>query len=881
MPSRLFIPVLVSSILLMISCNTDRGGLPEPDETPIRITVPEGFELENLYNPSGHGQGSWVALAKGPDGTFFASDQNGSLYTFKQPAIGEKLDSTMVRPIALPIGSAHGLIWAFNSLYVAVNKSWEAEGVTHGSGIYRLTDTDSDGTLDTISPFVRLEGAGEHGPHSFALGPEGKHLYFVAGNHTLIPETIKANSRLPINWGEDNLFEPYKDARGHAADITAPGGWIARFNEDGSEWELISAGYRNTFDIAFNPQGELFAYDSDMEWDIGMPWYRPTRICHVTSGSEYGWRTGSGKWPDYYPDNLPGVLSMAQGSPTGVLSGASLQFPETFKQGLFVADWSFGTLYFIELIPSGSSYTANKQDFLSGVPLPLTDLVAGADGHLYFATGGRGLDSQLYRLRYTGDKAGNGPQAEDEGTRTLRELRTQLEGYHEAGHEEAIPGIWKQLDHNDRFIAYAARLALEHQPARAWTGLFQKETEAGKIINAALGLARHTDQVPLPLLLGKLNSLQFGILTLEQQLDLLRTYSVAFIRRGAPTADLRRQTLALLKQFYPHANDRINRELSQLLLYLGVDGVIPELVQLLERHTENKTIANKSVLDEEVTFRSEQYGPAIREMLENMPASEAIWYGMLLSHAEQGWTDELRERYFSWFYDVLSASGGMSFKAYMENVRVQAMHHVPERQKARMQELSGVYSPTDIIADLPQPIGPGAEYNARDLQEIIYGERMNPYQGSLADGKRAYDAALCVMCHRVNGEGGVTGPDLSQIHTKFGSYDLLFAIFSPNDAITDQYAFTLFHLDNDQKLAGRVLTEEGDSIVLAPNPLNTSYTVKVAKDRVVKREPSPISPMPSGLLNRLNPQEIADLFAYLLSGADPTHDLYNKQASTE
>lgn len=879
--NHLFSPVLLAFFLLMTSCSTDTNKLSDTGEPPVQINVPDGFELETLYSPSRNEQGSWVALAKGPDNTFFASDQNGSLYTFKQPAIGETLDSTMVRPIALPIGSAHGLIWAFNSLYVAVNKSWEAEGITHGSGIYRLTDSDSDGTLDTITPFVRLEGAGEHGPHSFALGPDGKHLYFVAGNHTLIPETMKSNSRLPSNWGEDNLIEPYKDARGHAADVEAPGGWIARFNEDGSQWELISAGYRNTFDIAFNPQGELFAYDSDMEWDIGMPWYRPTRICHVTSGSEYGWRTGSGKWPDYYPDNLPGILSLAQGSPTGVLSAASLQFPETFKNGLFVADWSFGTLYFIELTPKGSSYTAKKQEFLSGVPLPLTDLVAGEDGHLYFATGGRGLDSQLYRLRYTGTEEQNTPPMEDTAAQSLRQLRKQLESYHGPGHEEAITGIWEHLDHEDRFIAYAARLALEHQPARVWTPLFQKETEAGKIINAGLGLARHTDQVPLPLLLGKLNTLSFGNLTLAQQLDLLRTYSVAFIRRGTPSAGLRMQTIANLKQFYPHANDRINRELSQLLLFLGAEGVVPELVNLLERHTENKTVASRSVLDKEVTFRSEQYGPAIREMLDNMPASEAIWYGMLLSHAEQGWTNELRERYFSWFYDVLAASGGMSFKAYMENVRIKAMRQVPEQQKARMQELSGVYSPTDIIADLPQPIGPGAEYNARDLQEIIWGDRMNPYLGSLADGKRAYDAALCVMCHRMNGQGGISGPDLSQSHTKFSSYDLLFAIFSPNDAITDQYAFTLFHLDDDQKLAGRVLAEEGDSIVVAPNPLNTSYTVKVAKGRVVKKVPSPISPMPSGLLNRLNPQEIADLFAFLLSGADPTHEIYTKQASTE
>ncbi len=881
MPCRLLIPFFITCLIVLISCNTEKEELPDKGEQAIQISVPQGFELEELYHPSAHGQGSWVALAQGPDDTFFASDQNGSLYSFKRPAIGEVLDSTQVRPLALPIGSAHGLIWAFNSLYVAVNKSWEADGVTHGSGIYRVTDSDADGTLETITSLIRLEGAGEHGPHSFVMGPNGKNLYFVAGNHTLIPESLKNNSRLPSNWGEDHLFPAYKDARGHAADIKAPGGWIARFNEDGSEWELISAGYRNPFDLAFTPSGELFAYDSDMEWDIGMPWYRPTRICHVTSGSEFGWRTGSGKWPEYYPDNLPGVISMAQGSPTGVISGAALDFPDKFKTGLFVADWSFGTLYYIDLIPSGSSYSATKQEFLSGTPLPLTDLIAGSDGQLYFATGGRDLDSHLYRLRYTGTVKNPDQLAMDDSLAPLRQLRRRLEGYHGAGHEQAIPYIWEQLGHQDRHIRYAARIALEHQPVASWAPLFQNEKETEKTINAGLALVRQGEGNLLPLVMAKLTALEFGNLSREQQLGLLRTYALAFIRMGPPDQEYRKAVIESLQRYYPHASPHINREISQLLLYLNADGIVAELVGILEKQMEKKIVPEDLMLDEEVTYRSEQYGPAIREVLENTPATEAIWYGMLLSHAGQGWTDALRERYFSWFYEVLSASGGMSFKAYMENVRVKAMHHVPEHQKAHMQELSGVYSPTEIIADLPQPKGPGAEYSATDLQDILWGERMNPYTGTPADGKRAYDAALCVMCHRMNGEGGVTGPDLSQVHTKFGSYDLLFAIFSPNDAISDQYAFTLFYLDNGQRLAGRILSEEGDSIEVAPNPLNTSYTVKVSKAQVVDREQSPISPMPSALLNRLNPQEIADLFAYLLSGADPAHELYSQQDPSE
>ncbi len=68
---------------------------------------------------------------------------------------------------------------------------------------------------------------------------------------------------------------------------------------------MFSIGYRNPYDMDFNRDGELFVYDADMEWDMGMPWYRPTRVVHATSGSEFGWRSGSGKWPTYYADSLP------------------------------------------------------------------------------------------------------------------------------------------------------------------------------------------------------------------------------------------------------------------------------------------------------------------------------------------------------------------------------------------------------------------------------------------------------------------------------------------------------------------------------------------------------------------------------------------------
>ena len=128
-------------------------------------------------------------------------------------------------------------------------------------------------------------------------------------------------SLVPTNWDEDLLLKRLPDARGHAANIRAPGGWIGRFDKDGKNWKTVAMGFRNSYDMAFNIDGELFAYDSDMEWDAGTPWYRPTRLYHIASGADFGWRTGTGKWPQWFPDALPPLYDIGPGSPVGVISG--------------------------------------------------------------------------------------------------------------------------------------------------------------------------------------------------------------------------------------------------------------------------------------------------------------------------------------------------------------------------------------------------------------------------------------------------------------------------------------------------------------------------------------------------------------------------------
>ncbi|MDH3652477.1 MAG: hypothetical protein OEQ53_22490, partial [Saprospiraceae bacterium] len=70
-------------------------------------------------------------------------------------------------------------------------------------------------------------------------------------------------------------------------------------------------------------------------------------------------------------------------------------------------------------------------------------------------------------------------------------------------------------------------------------------------------------------------------------------------------------------------------------------------------------------------------------------------------------------------------------------------------------------------------------------------------------------------------------------------------------------------------------------VTIMPNPYTTMLKVDLAKSDIQSRGMSPVSPMPPGLLNRLNEQEIVHLFAYLLSGADAEHFYYGGEKGKE
>ena len=232
-------------------------GVAEATNTPktIPLTTLPGFKAEKIYDVNKRSQGSWVGMTVDAKGRLITTDQYGGIYrvTLKPTVSVEKL--------RVKVTGGHGALYAFDSLYIMVGEGKR--------GLYRLRDTNGDDQYDKEEYLIPLKAGGEHGSHSLVLSPDKKSIYMVGGNNTDMPSSV-TSYRMAKAWKEDHILPRMPDGRGHNNGRMAPGGFIMKVSPDGQTQEMICHGFRNEFDAAFNLDGELFAFDADMEYDLSL-----------------------------------------------------------------------------------------------------------------------------------------------------------------------------------------------------------------------------------------------------------------------------------------------------------------------------------------------------------------------------------------------------------------------------------------------------------------------------------------------------------------------------------------------------------------------------------------------------------------------------------
>lgn len=815
-------------MLLAVAAAVTGLNAAEHEATPVSsITVRDGFRVERLRSAQDD-EGSWISMTFDARGRLIFGRDDAGLMRLTEPGDPsrqsmERLDSTFKH--------VRGVLFAHNSLYLTE---------TNGRGIFRLQDRDADDRFETVTLLKELDYRSRygHGANQIVAGPDGM-IYFVIGNDVSFPQGVSPRS--PYRNPRNDWLLPDPHDLGQDDRV----GFILRMDPDGKTWEIIAGGLRNQVDLAFNEHGEMFSWDADMEWDVGLPWYRPTRLVHVVSGGESGWRWGGGKWPAWSPDSQPAILDTGLGSPTGMVFGTRTTFPGAFGKALYMADWQNGRILAVHLSAQGAGWSARSELFLEGSPLNVCDLEIGPDGALYFITGGRGSQSGLYRVTpIEGAHPEISVPADSVDAAESRQQRLRLERLHvlpprDAVQKDAAPvvldpaevtNVLAHLGHGDSALRYAARLAYErlHELRLADFAMLANEPLDARL-TAALAIARSglsEDHAALRTFYAGLSGRD---LSREQQLWWLRGLQLSLIRGGAASATEGDVLIAALSTIQSDDSAAVNRLRTELLVALDAPGIVRETLDLLDR----------------------------------TPAQEEqIHLARILTHARQGWTIELRERFVAWLIRAKQFRGGKLLPKALDFIRDDFTAGFDEATTFWLAPSLHRLSETRL-ADTAAPAITRPFLKRRTMDEVLtLAANLKPEDRPAARGRTALAAAACLRCHRIGDEGGQIGPDLSTVGRRFDTRALLESILNPSKEIDPKYRQTTYILSDGRSLTGTASGVGRDQLTIETDSLTQASTI-ISRADIEETHPSPVSPMPQGLLDVLTDDEVLDLLALL------------------
>ena len=930
--------ILITSVLLLANCG--------PQQDPILeglFQVPRGFVVEQVAGDDV--VGSLIQLTFDADGEIVVSKER-SHPTRLLDKDGDGVYETQ-QTISDQVENCQGIWFDGPVLYADCTNPDDGEAY-----LFKLPDNDGDGVADDRELVVQYLGKiGEHGPHDIRRGPDGTPTVLL-GNHTFIPtDRIAENSPLK-NYDEAQLLERYMDARGHAVGRMAPGGSLFRINKGGESFSLLFGGFRNPYNHAYNYDGEAFTFDSDMEWDINLPWYRDVRSVHGVPSADYGWRTGSGKFPPYYLDSLPPVDDLGRGSPVGVDFYHSYAYPAEYFDGFLQGDWSRGRVVLSKFQRTGATYELAEPatDFIYGEPLNVTDLEVGPDGLVYFTMGGRSTQGGIFRVAYKGSRANTerrpesgilsvvrqpqplssfshayfqktqttmgdswgaeltallkdeqaeasdrvqaihllqryGPKPNAELIRaayassdaSLRAAAIYVVGQHGSDRAKAIaagglsdadpfvrrrsaealvrmgdPGfvetaeLYALLADDDRFVRWAARVAMEGTARDNWKDLVAGETDVTAAATGMLSLVRTaTKPIDLEAVFEKsLSMLKQSDLSSEDELALMRVFHLACIEvESGCRQSLRDQIYETIAPRVPSDEEALNREYARTMAYANRPDAIEKILSLMPSGEDNQQLQ--------------------------------IHYIYCLREINNGWNADQKKTLLAWFQKARAWRGGASFPGFMNRMFESSLAFFSDDEKTAAYAAIPEYAPVDdaeLLARLrrrddhvmPNVFARSKGSQAFSTQEIFEYMMYDPMttKAKAEDGVEIFND-VCGKCHKFGELGKDYGPDLTTIANRFNRRDMLEAVLYPSKTISDQYGS--WRVETADDVYSAMIMEQDDEKITVLIP-DIDRPVDIPRSKIVDLRESDVSIMPDGLIDDYDRGDVAGLFRLLQEG---------------
>ena len=308
-------------------------------------------------------------------------------------------------------------------------------------------------------------------------------------------------------------------------------------------------------------------------------------------------------------------------------------------------------------------------------------------------------------------------------------------------------------------------------------------------------------------------------------------------------------------------DSQIGRLVTELAQQLGDSSAAAELLTTLQD-------SNASTEDKQKAIRSLalQSDPALAERIPTLLGEESLRVEAIRAIAA--------------FDDVELATDLLEqYNAFSPAEKLEVIHTLAARSKFGWELTQAIKSNAVPRRDVPA-------YVARQLQRVVgngFLEVWGPIESLSSETKAEiakYNALLtddalakadkshgrdifkrtCSACHKLYGEGGNVGPDITGANRTNLEY-LLGNILTPSAIIQDAYKMEIVLTDEGRVYSGIPAAENERQLHL--RVAGQTEPVVIAKSQIESRDVAPISMMPEGLLRNLKDSEVLDLIAYL------------------
>jgi putative membrane-bound dehydrogenase-like protein len=228
--------------------------------------------------------------------------------------------------------------------------------------------------------------------------------------------------------------------------------------------------------------------------------------------------------------------------------------------------------------------------------------------------------------------------------------------------------------------------------------------------------------------------------------------------------------------------------------------------------------------------------------------------------------------------DAFSAALLKRFGNLSPTEKLEAVQSMAARPKAGWELTMAIKTGTVPKRDVPA-------YVARQLRRVVgngFVEVWGPIDALSADKEAAYkkyrtlltDEAVgkahpgkgrtlfertCTACHKLYGNGGEIGPDITGSNRANLDY-LLSNVLEPSSEIPEGYRMMIVTTRDGRTYAGNVASETERQLNL--RIVGQAHPEAISKAEIQSREELPVSMMPEGLLGTLTDAEVLDLVAY-------------------